>query len=70
MSENDKLSNLRSSVLDSKYRLLKFGHACAESKILGFDSDTAVWFIVVQDFLLNFQINVAWFSAFFSGPLD
>ena len=38
-------------------------------KILGWDERKGRW-IVEQDFHGSFQVNVTWFSAFFSGVLD
>ena len=38
-------------------------------RILGLDERKGRW-VVEQDFHGNFQVNVAWFFAFFSGVLD
>ena len=38
-------------------------------RILGWDQRKGRW-VVQQDFHSSFQVNVSWFSAFFSGVLD
>ena len=38
-------------------------------RILGLDERKGRW-VVEQDFHGNFQVNVTWFFAFFSGVLD
>ena len=38
-------------------------------RILGLDERKSRW-VVEQDFLGNFQVNVTWYFAFFSGVLE
>ena len=38
-------------------------------RILGLDERKGMW-VVEQNFHGNFQVNVTWFFAFFSGVLD
>ena len=38
-------------------------------RILGLDERKGMW-VVEQNFHGNFQLNVTWFFAFFSGVLD
>ena len=46
-----------------------FRKAFSMFRILGLDERKGRW-VVEKDFQGNFQVNVTWFFAFFSGVLD